>query len=68
MIDRASAFGSFGPLGLDVASLALEQAPTVVNFVCGLGGLDVTPATLRWALSHTRPPRTTGPVYVPEEV
>jgi pyruvate/2-oxoacid:ferredoxin oxidoreductase alpha subunit len=71
VIDRASAFGSLGPLGLDVASLALERAPTVVNFVCGLGGLDVTPATLRWALDRTGERSTTqaptGPVYVPEE-
>ncbi len=54
VIDRASAFGSLGPLGADVRSLGLGQAEAVTNFVCGIGGTEVTPATLRWALAETR--------------
>jgi pyruvate ferredoxin oxidoreductase alpha subunit len=70
VIDRAAAFGSFGPLGADVRSLDLEHAKSAVNFICGLGGAEVTPATLRWALKQTRSigPQEAGiaPVYVPE--
>jgi pyruvate/2-oxoacid:ferredoxin oxidoreductase alpha subunit len=70
VIDRAAAFGSLGPLGADVKSLELPRATAAVNVVCGLGGTEVTPDTLRWALDHTR---TSGPaadraVYVPERV
>jgi pyruvate/2-oxoacid:ferredoxin oxidoreductase alpha subunit len=69
VIDRASAFGSLGPLGLDVASLGLGHVRNLLNVVCGLGGLDVTPATLRWALEEVQSHRAPwGPVYVPEEV
>ena len=72
VIDRAAAFGSLGPLGNDVRSLELEHANAVTNFICGLGGVDVTPATLRWALHETRAgsARAAGiaPVYVPEGV
>ena len=72
MIDRAAAFGSLGPLGADVRSLGLAQAKAAANFVCGLGGADVTPATLRWALEQTRSSVARGadlaPVYVPEGV
>ena len=50
VIDRAAAFGSLGPLGADVLSLGLGHVRAAVNFVCGLGGAEVTPATLRWAL------------------
>ena len=72
VIDRAVAFGSLGPLGADVRSLDLPHAKAVTNFVCGLGGTEVTPVTLRWALEHTRSgaERTAGyvPVTIPEEV
>jgi pyruvate/2-oxoacid:ferredoxin oxidoreductase alpha subunit len=68
VIDRASAFGSLGPLGADVMSLDLERARAITDFVAGLGGVDVTPATLRWALEQTRRGATGGPVYVPEGV
>ena len=72
VIDRAAAFGSLGPLGNDVRSLDLEHAKAATNFICGLGGVDVTPATLRWALHQTRANSrqgaSLGPVYVPEGV
>ena len=71
VIDRAAAFGSLGPLGADVRSLDLGHAKAVVNFVCGLGGVDVTPSTLRWAMKQTRANGARGglaPVYVPEGV
>jgi len=71
VVDRASAFGSFGPLGADVRAVDLGRA-AVTNVICGVGGTDVTPATLRWALDEARAddPRPAGlrPVYVPEEV
>jgi pyruvate/2-oxoacid:ferredoxin oxidoreductase alpha subunit len=54
VVDRAPAFGAFGPLGGDVRALDLPGAPAVTNVVCGLGGLDVTPETLRWALDQAR--------------
>ena len=72
VVDRAPAFGSLGPLGADVRSLDLPHAKAVTNFVGGLGGTDVTPVTLRWALEHTRSgaERTAGyaPVTIPEGV
>jgi pyruvate ferredoxin oxidoreductase alpha subunit len=71
VVDRSAAFGSLGPLGSDVLSLGLERAKSVTNVVCGLGGADVTPATLRWALAHTRSVARrsdVAPVYVPEVV
>lgn len=72
VIDRAAAFGSLGPLGSDVMSLGLEHVKGATNFICGLGGAEVTPATLRWALSQTRSSSaqgaSLGPVYVPEGV
>lgn len=72
VIDRAPAFGSLGPLGADVKSLNLEHAQATTNFVCGLGGTEVTPVTLRWALDQTRSSNgrraPLGPVYVPEGV
>jgi pyruvate/2-oxoacid:ferredoxin oxidoreductase alpha subunit len=71
IIDRAAAFGSLGPLGADVRSLELGHAKAAVNFVCGLGGADVTPATLRWAVKQTRSTGAQGglaPIYVPEGV
>jgi pyruvate ferredoxin oxidoreductase alpha subunit len=72
VVDRASAFGSFGPLGGDVRSLRLEQVCAVTNFICGIGGTEVTPATLRWALHQARSSSAArgglGPMYVPEGV
>ncbi len=70
VVDRAAAFGSLGPLGNDVRSLELGHARAVTNYVCGLGGAEVTPATLRWALQRTRSGSEpgAGPVYVPEGV
>ena len=72
VVDRAAAFGSFGPLGADVRSLHLGHANPAVNVVCGLGGADVTPATLRHVLARARatdaagPPL--GPLYLPDGV
>ncbi len=69
VIDRAAAFGSLGPLGADVRSLELPNAKAVTNFVCGLGGAEVTPTTLRWAIGLTRSQESSAaPVYVPEGV
>ena len=69
IVDRAAAFGSLGPLGADVRSLDLAHAAAAVNFICGLGGAEVTPTTLRWALQQTRSSSAqqagVGPVYVP---
>ena len=71
VVDRAPAFGSLGPLGSDVRALDLGHA-RVTTFVCGLGGTEVTPSTLRWALGETRSNghRSVGeePVLVPEGV
>ena len=58
VVDRAPGFGSLGPLGLDVASLL-----PAVNVVGGLGGAEVTPVTLRWALEQR-----TSPTWIPEGV
>jgi len=71
VVDRAPGFGSLGPLGNDVLSLDLKRVKAAANFIGGLGGADVTPATLRWALQHTRSSTQSGgvaPVYVPEGV
>ncbi len=71
VVDRASAFGSFGPLGGDVRALGLGHARAATNFICGIGGTEVTPATLRWALNEARSGAARGglePVYVPEGV
>ncbi|MGZ8695093.1 MAG: pyruvate ferredoxin oxidoreductase [Gaiellaceae bacterium] len=62
VFDRSAAFGSLGPLGADVASLRVPAK--VTNVVGGLGGVDVTPDTLRWALEQR--PGEAVPVYVPE--
>ena len=56
VVDRAAAFGSFGPLGADVRALGIDAA----NVVCGLGGTEVTPDTLRWAIEQ---PPGLAPVY-----
>jgi pyruvate ferredoxin oxidoreductase alpha subunit len=72
VVDRAPGFGSLGPLGADVRSLGLGHAEAVTNVVCGLGGTDVTPDTLRWVLTEARSGGAQrgrlGPVYVPEGV
>jgi pyruvate/2-oxoacid:ferredoxin oxidoreductase alpha subunit len=60
VIDRAAAFGSLGPLGADVRSLGVPAT----NVVCGLGGAEVTPDTLRWAMSQT----SSRALYLPEGV
>jgi len=72
VVDRAAAFGSLGPLGSDVRALGQAELARAVNVVCGLGGADVTPATLRWALRQARSAGANvgvpAPIYVPEEV
>ncbi len=72
VVDRAAAFGSLAPLGGDVRSLRLDRAEVVADFVCGVGGTDVTPATLRWILNEVRSKsgqrETLAPVLVPEAV
>jgi pyruvate ferredoxin oxidoreductase alpha subunit len=50
VVDRAPAFGAVGPLGEDVRSCGVPAT----DVVCGLGGSDVTPETLRLALERTR--------------
>jgi pyruvate/2-oxoacid:ferredoxin oxidoreductase alpha subunit len=68
VVDRAAAFGSFGPLGADVRSLRLPKATTVVNTLCGIGGTEVTPDTLRWAIDQAGSDGGRGapvPVYAP---
>jgi pyruvate/2-oxoacid:ferredoxin oxidoreductase alpha subunit len=60
IVDRAPAFGSLGPLGLDVRALGIDAT----NVVCGLGGAEVTPVTLRWALEQ----RADAALYAPEGV
>ena len=64
VIDRAAAFGSLAPLGGDVRSLRLDAE--VSDVVCGVGGTDVTPVTLRWALEHAA--GTSSPLHVPAGV
>ena len=66
VVDRAAAFGAFGPLGADVRSLRLPDADEVTNVVCGVGGTEVTPDTLRWALAAAG--SEVEPVFVPEGV
>jgi pyruvate/2-oxoacid:ferredoxin oxidoreductase alpha subunit len=69
VIDRAAAFGSLGPLGADVRSLDLGHVNAAVNVICGVGGMEVTPDTLRWALAQARSRGERaglGPVFVPE--
>lgn len=73
IIDRAPAFGSLGPLGSDVSRcLDPTHVKAAVDFVCGLGGTEVSPATLRWALDRTASSGAQGArpglVYVPEGV
>jgi pyruvate/2-oxoacid:ferredoxin oxidoreductase alpha subunit len=71
VVDRAPAFGSLGPMGADVMSLDLKHARAAMNFVGGLGGVDVTPLTLRWALGQTRSSGervSLAPVTIPEGV
>ena len=66
VVDRAAAFGSLGPLGADVMSLDLSHVRAATNVVCGLGGAEVTPSTLRWALGQARVERAA--VWAPEGV
>jgi pyruvate ferredoxin oxidoreductase alpha subunit len=68
VVDRAPAFGSLGPLGEDVRALGLPNVESTTSFVSGLGGTDVTPATLRWALDHASSHAEAASVYVPEVV
>ncbi|MDH4176436.1 MAG: pyruvate ferredoxin oxidoreductase [Thermoleophilia bacterium] len=71
VVDRAPAFGAFGPLGSDVRSLGPAHIGAATNVVCGLGGTEVTPRTLRWVLETARSGGADGdvaPLYVPEGV
>ncbi|MGZ4308023.1 MAG: pyruvate ferredoxin oxidoreductase [Gaiellaceae bacterium] len=68
VVDRAPAFGALGPVGEDIRALGLPNVEATTAFVSGLGGTDVTPETLRWALDHARSHAETVPVYVPEVV
>jgi len=60
VVDRAPAFGSLGPLGGEVRALGIGAT----NVVAGLGGTEVTPDTLRWALEQRG---GAEPVYAPGE-
>lgn len=70
VVDRAPGFGSMGPLGGEVRALGLDA--DVTTFVGGLGGTEVTPATLRWVLDRARTTdpaeAALGPVPIPEGV
>jgi pyruvate/2-oxoacid:ferredoxin oxidoreductase alpha subunit len=68
VIDRAPGFGSFAPLGGDVRALELPHAEAVLDVVCGLGGAEITPSTLRWALEQARSRSPREPVWAPEGV
>jgi pyruvate ferredoxin oxidoreductase alpha subunit len=68
VVDRAAAFGSLAPLGADVRSLDLPHAQTVTDVVCGVGGTEVTPDTLRWIAGTARAQTMGEPLYVPEGV
>jgi pyruvate/2-oxoacid:ferredoxin oxidoreductase alpha subunit len=72
IVDRAPAFGSLGPVGADLlGSVDLGHVQAARNYIGGLGGVDVTPDTLRWVLAHTREseaPRAAAPVTIPEGV
>jgi pyruvate ferredoxin oxidoreductase alpha subunit len=48
VVDRAPAFGAPGPLGEDVRAFGIPAT----DVVCGLGGSDVTPDTLRLAVER----------------
>ena len=61
VVDRAAAFGALGPLASDVRALGIDAVPVVA----GLGGADVTPVTLQWALEQLP---GAAAVYVPEGV
>jgi len=64
-VDRAAAFGALAPLGADVRALGIDA----LDAVCGVGGTDVTPDTLRWAIEEARAGRVpAAPVWIPEEV
>lgn len=49
VIDRSSGLGaSFGPLGLDVyQSVERDNELNIVNYIAGLGGRDISEATIR---------------------
>jgi pyruvate ferredoxin oxidoreductase alpha subunit len=65
VLDRAPAFGAPGPLGQEVRSFGIPAT----DVVCGLGGSDVTPDTLRAALERAREQgRASEAVYLLEEV
>jgi pyruvate ferredoxin oxidoreductase alpha subunit len=49
-VDRAPAFGAPAPLGEDVRSCGIPAT----DVVCGLGGTDVTPDTLRLAIERAQ--------------
>ena len=67
VVDRAAAFGSFGPLG-PTSGRSSSRRGAVTNVICGVGGTEVTPATLRWALDPTQSAQRPRPIYVPEGV
>lgn len=50
VVDRAPAFGAPGPLGEDVRAFGIRST----DVICGLGGVDVTPETLRLAVERAR--------------
>jgi pyruvate/2-oxoacid:ferredoxin oxidoreductase alpha subunit len=65
VVDRAAAFGALAPLGADVRALGVDA----LDAVCGVGGTDVTPDTLRRAIDEARAGHVPAePVWIPEEV
>ena len=54
VVDRAAPFGALAPLGADVRALGIDAT----DVVCGVGGTDVTPDTLRRAIAEARVTRS----------
>jgi pyruvate/2-oxoacid:ferredoxin oxidoreductase alpha subunit len=64
VVDRAAPFGALAPLGADVRALGVDAT----DVVCGVGGTDVTPDTLRRALAEARTTSARAePVWLGEE-
>jgi pyruvate ferredoxin oxidoreductase alpha subunit len=67
VIDRVQPFGALAPLAADVRGLDLPHL-RATGFVAGVGGTEVTPATLRWAVDRARDAFAERPVQIPEAV
>ncbi|KKU86660.1 MAG: Pyruvate ferredoxin oxidoreductase, alpha subunit [Parcubacteria group bacterium GW2011_GWA2_47_9] len=58
IIDRAISFGSGGPIAIELKdvfyNMPLVAAPNILSLIGGLGGTDITPNTIKWAVNHAR--------------